>query len=307
MGLKKNLGYESSNAAKADFDAIYKSPTPVAYFAEMGRLGYEIGQQALPYFSATARLLQEQLGPEVPVRALDLGCSYGVGAALLNHDVSFSELAQFYSDLDTPRYDECVELTRQWLADRRSPEYVGSLGLDASAEAVRFAEDAGLIDCGIARNLEHDPTLSPEEIRAIRRCNLLTSTGAIGYVGDKTLSALLAQLGGDLRHDSGPYAVVTILRLFDPAPVAATMRRFGYHFAPLSDVRLRQRRFESDEEQTRTLELLEQRGIDPEGWESEGFLYADLFAAAPPDDFPVLARRLQETRAEAGRVVPLAP
>jgi len=89
---------------------------------------------------------------------------------------------------------------------------------------------------------------------------------------------------------------VTILRMFDPAPVADMMERFGFHFAALPGIRLRQRQFETEAEQNRTLTLLEKRGLDPEGWESEGFLYADLYAAAPAEDFPDLARCLEETR-----------
>jgi len=293
----ENSSYEIPNAAKATFDEVYNAPTPEAYFTEMNRLGYEIGEQALPYFDAAARLLQRQLGPESSVQALDLGCSYGVGGALLNHDVSFGELARFFREVDTANYDSCVQATREWLADRRSADLqVSYLGLDSAGGAVRFARDAGLIDGGIARNLEEEPRLAPAEAKLVRDCNLLTSTGAIGYVGDRTLSVLLNDLGRSAPDEAGPYSVVTILRMFDPAPIAETVERFGFQFAQVPEVRLRQRRFETEEEQARTLQLLEQRGLNTDGWEADGFLYADLFAAAPAAELPALENCLRETR-----------
>jgi hypothetical protein len=287
--------YRAANEAKASFEEVYSSPTPHAYLREMDRLNYEIGEQANPYFEATARLMLEQLGPDASVKLLDLGCSYGVGAALLNHSISFSELARFFAEHKSRDYHDCIEATRDLLEATESPDAVSCLGLDCSEKALRFAEDTGLLDGTIARNLEEDQSLPPDEVRMIQECNLLTSTGAIGYVGNKTLSVLLRHLGKSKRQSHGPYSVVTILRMFDSAPIAATFERFGFHFAAVPGVRLRQRQFETEEEQARTLKLLVKRGIDTDGWESEGFLYADLFAAAPAGDMDSLVNCLRET------------
>jgi len=293
--------YEVPNATKATFDECYRSPTPANYCAEMSRVGYEIGDRANPYFSAAAGELQRALGDDLPVVGLDLGCSYGIGAALLNHTVSFGQMARFFADLDAPTREACVDATREWLSGNRNQDTFDYLGLDSSPEAIRFAEDAGLIESGIARNLEDaGEQLSSEETDSVRRCNLLTSTGAIGYVGERTLSPLLENLGRSAPKAHGPYVVVTILRMFDPAQVAATFKRFGYRFEPLKGIRLRQRRFESPAERNGTLKLLEERGVITRGWESEGFQYADLFAAAPPRDFDRLKRCLLETKAALG-------
>lgn len=287
--------YRAANEVKASFEDVYHSPTPHAYLEEMDRLNYEIGEQASPYFEATARLMLEQLGPRAPVKMLDLGCSYGVGAALLNHSISFRELARFFAEHESRDYHDCIEATRGLLEATGSPDAVPCLGLDRSEEALRFAEDTGLLDGTIARNLEEDQSLPPDEVRMIRECNLLTSTGAIGYVGDRTLSVLLRHLGKSNKQPHGPYSIVTILRMFDSAPIAASFERFGFHCAAVPDVRLRQRQFETEEEQACTLKLLAKRGLDTHGWESEGFLYADLFAAAPARDMAPLVNCLRET------------
>ena len=293
------MSYHSANEAKATFDSIYTAPTPNLYLEQMGQLDYQIGQQARPYFEAAASLLDERLGPAQPVRVLDLGCSYGVGAALLNHKLSFDELISFFAEQAPASYLECVAQARAFLEERRVDAPVEVVGADCSAPAIRFALDAGLLQGGIARDMEATPQLPAGEAALVSRCNLMTSTGAIGYVGKSTISTLLEHLGGATETADGPYAVMTILRMFDPDPVAQAFSEFGYEFAPVPGVHLLQRRFESDEEQCRTVELLRERGLDSCGLESEGLLYADLFAAAPKAGFGGLIECLSGTAAKA--------
>ncbi len=275
------MHYSSANEAKATFDDIYTAPTPAAYFARMGELDYQIGEQARPFFLAAIDLLQEQLGDNHPTRVLDLGCSYGVGAALHNHDVTFRELATFFAARAPEDYQECVQATQEFITRHRVENAAGFVGADASAAAIQFAVEAGLMEAGIARDLETTPQLPAREAALVRECNLLTSTGAIGYVGQPTVSTLLEHLGGAAEVGNGPYAVVTILRMFDSDPVARTFNEFGYVFARVPGAHLLQRRFESEVEQRNTIELLDQRGIDPSGLETEGNRYAEVFAAAP--------------------------
>jgi carnitine O-acetyltransferase len=127
---------------------------------------------------------------------------------------------------------------------------------------------------------------------------MLTSTGAIGYVGHKTLTPILKLLGTGLNLKHGPYAVVTILRMFDPEPIARTFNQSGYEFVRVEGVRLRQREFDGGRESDETLELIQARGVDPRGWESRGYLYADLFAAAPEKDLDAVVNCLQHVNHE---------
>lgn len=293
--------YDTANEIKSSFDAIYHAPTPHAYFAEMHRLEYAIGEQAKRYFKAAAVLLRRQLGSREAVRMLDLGCSYGVGSALVKYGFSFGELAAFF-ERDT-RVDRgaCIAKTRKWIAQSGARDPIACVGADVSEPAVTFATRAGLIEEGIVHDLEADPRLTEDESALVADCNLLISTGTIGYVGERTLSALLSCLGTVRAGAHGPYAVVTILRMFSPDVVASTFERFGYRFAPVPGVRLRQRRFHDTREQRETLRLLRQRGVDPTGWEDTGHLYADLFAAAPPRDFTALLDAMRAARAPVSR------
>ncbi len=280
--------YDSANEAKSSFNDVYQAPTPHAYFAAMHRLEYAIGQEARPYFQAAAALLRRQLGAATSIRMLDLGCSYGVGSALVKYGLSFGEIAEFFENDADRDFRRCVRETRQWLEQNGDGKPITCIGADSSEPAIRFAAEAGLIADGIAHDLEADPHLDTRERATVAECNLLTSTGTIGYVGENTLSPILRNLGKAQPFAHGPYAAVTILRMFPPEPIAATFNRFGMRFEVVPGVRLRQRRFDDDREQQETLRLLRKRGLDPEGWESTGYLYADLFVGARPVDFGAL-------------------
>lgn len=178
---------------KASFDSIYSNPTPHAYFAEMRRLGYQIGEQARPYCLAAARVLEKRL-PQWPVQVLDVGCSYGVGAAFVKHGCTFEELVSFYASRAPKDYAACTAATRAWLNVVPPLLDARVTGLDASEAATRFAEDAGLLERGLARDYE-DALPSEEDRELLRNCNMLMCTGAVGYVTEKTFSRIVPELG----------------------------------------------------------------------------------------------------------------
>lgn len=290
------INYETANEVKASFNEVYQSPTPHAYFTEMNRLEYAIGQEARPYFQSVMALMRRQLGPDIPIRMLDLGCSYGVGSALVKYGFSFSEIAEFFENEANRDYCDCVTDTKSWLAENEAAKPLACIGADASSEAIKFASAAGLIDDGIAQDLETDQKLPAQECSLIQHCNLLTSTGAIGYVGEKTVSAILTHLGKACPPGRGPYTAVTILRMFQVEQIRKTFEKFGYRFELAPGVRLRQRRFQDEKEQKETIRLLAERGISTAGWEDTGYLYADLYVAAPAAELELMLKQVEQTR-----------
>jgi len=290
------MTYGTANEAKASFDSLYTTPTPHNYFAAMARHGYAIGEEAKPYFQSAIRLLRERIGDARPIQVLDLGCSYGVGAALLKHQLSFYDMLDFFTNGAPEEYGRCVDSTRSWLKAHSNGSGIRCIGTDSSKAAIRFAAEAGLIDGGIPRDFEKREQPTPEEIRLIQGSDVLMSTGAIGYVGEKTFSVLLEHLGTARPAQPGPFAVFTILRMFDPAPIRATFERFGFEFGIVPSIHLRQRRFTDKGEREETLSLLESRGVSPGGLEEEGVLYADLYVAARPEWFMKLRSCVGGTR-----------
>lgn len=291
------MSYETANEAKANFDDVYTAPTPHAYIATMARNGYEIGEQARAYCTAAAELLRRQNGEVWPVQMLDVGCSYGIGSAFVKYGCSFDEMVAFFSSRAPQEYHAACEAMRMWLNIAPPVCDVRAVGLDSSMPAIRFAVDAGLLDGGIAQDFERPGAAATEdEIAWFRSCNLLISTGAIGYVGQRTLRIVLRHLGKDYPADFGPFAVITILRMFDSSPIGSVFEAHGYTFGAVPGVRLPQRRFTDAQERKKVLCLLHDRGIDTREWEDRGKHYADLFVAGPPDQFPLLLDCMSEER-----------
>ena len=176
---------------------------------------------------------------------------------------------------------------------------VRCVGLDSSQPAIRFGLDAGLLDGGIARNYEENGGQPTEEERSwFRSCNLMISTGAIGYVSERTLGVVLRELWKDHPGDFGPCAVFTILRMFDSKPIGSAFEAHGFSMCAVPEARLPQRKFADAREREEVLSLLRYRDIDTTEWEEQGKLFADLYVAAPPEDCPVLLDRLCELHAE---------
>lgn len=285
--------YHDANEVKVSFDDVYAAPTPHGYLAAMGSTGYCIAEQARPYFVSAVELLREVNGEAWPVQLVDLGCSYGVGSATVNSRCSFDEFRSFFASRAPRDYHACVEATRRWIQAVPAPEELRIVGVDTSAAAIQFATDAGLLAGGVTRNLEEeDPT--PDECAWFAGCNLLTSTGAIGYVTDRTVRRILECLGRDHPGEFGPLAVMTVLRMFDVGPVQQAFEARDLRFTRVPKVRLQQRRFKDADERRGVLRVLEDGGVDTEGWESTGWLYADLFVAAPPARIDSVLARLQQ-------------
>lgn len=300
------LDYESQNRAKADFDEAYVAPTPHLYIDQMARHGYEIGEQARPYCAAAAELLRAHNGEAWPVQMLDIGCSYGIGSAFVRYGCSFDEIVAFFTSRAPTDYRAACEAMRMWLNVTPPACDVRCVGLDSSAPAICYAVEAGLLDGGIARSFEEpgaDPT--PEEVTWFRSCNLLICTGAIGYITERTLDIVLKHLGRDNPGEVGPFAAVTILRMFDERPVAESFERHGFTFQHVPETRLPQRRFTDVHEREGVLAAVRARGLDPTGWEDQGKHFADLYVAAPPEQADLLLDRMIRTRDDvAGQAAP---
>jgi carnitine O-acetyltransferase len=291
------MSFQQDNEAKADFNNVYIAPTPHAYIAMMANHGYEIGEQARPYCTAAADLLNEHNNSAWPVQMLDVGCSYGIGSAFVKYGCSFDEMVAFFASRAPEEYEPVCGAMRNWLNVTPPACDVRCVGVDSSKPAVRFAVDAGLLDGGIAQDFEQDDVLPSEEDRAwLRSCNLMISTGAIGYVTERTFEAILRDFGRDHPGECGPFVVVTILRMFDLLPVQKVFEKFGLQFGAVPDVRLPQRNFVDRKEKHQVVQLLRERGIETNGWEDDGKHFADLFIAAPADQFSMLLDRMTKQK-----------
>ncbi len=110
--------------------------------------------------------------------------------------------------------------------------------------------------------------------------DLVTSTGCVGYVTEKSFKRLLPAV----TQGQSPWIGNFVLRMFPFDPIEETLQDWGYVTEKLEGRTFVQRRFASAEEHEQVLEQLRERGIDPTGKETEGNLLADFYLSRPANE-----------------------
>lgn len=276
--MSSDAAFEEINEAKANMDHIYDQPDPRAYFRELRKLGYVIPGLAKPIFQKLISHLRRQ--PNDTVRVLDMGCSYGINAALLKHDLSMPELYEHWGNgaLLEATSEEVVAHDRRFFGNLDKPADIEVIGLDLAESAITFAQEAGLLDEGLVVNLETDPlpASAKEDLASV---DLVISTGCVGYVTEKSFDKLLPAV----TQGQAPWMGHFVLRLFPFDAIEETLSDWGYVTEKLEGRTFVQRQFNSPDEQEQVLDQLCERGIDPTGQEAEGNLLAEFYLSRPAD------------------------
>ncbi|AHH96685.1 class I SAM-dependent methyltransferase [Kutzneria albida] len=255
---------------KISFDDIYTAPDPRAFFGTLRGLDYQIPQLAKPYFSTLIESYREDRQVAEPT-VLDVGCSYGVNGVLNRCDTTMDELFEHYGEADSLDHEELLARDRQLVRSNGGATGVRFVGLDASVPALEYAHAAGFLDETIPADLEANEP-DPEQQDLLDEVDLVVSTGCVGYVTEKTLTRI--------ARGARPWMAHFVLRMFPYEPVAEGLAELGYQTASIHGV-FKQRRFASAEEQAQILDTLSTAGVDPQGLETEGWLYAQLHLSWP--------------------------
>jgi hypothetical protein len=265
---------------KANFDDVYDRPDPRDYFRILGGLDYEIPQQAAPIFSALleARRDTEPDSP-VPQTVVDICCSYGINAALMRCDVTLDEIRARYSGsaVDALSSDELAAQDLAFYRERRRPGAPSVLGMDVASNAVAYARRVGLLDAGYSCDLESED--GPADLAAAAAgADMLTITGGVGYVTERTFGRLLDAVGSSR---STPWVAAFVLRMFPYDGIAAALAEYGLVTERVDGRCFPQRRFASDEERDAAVRDVRLAGADPAGLEETGRYYAELYVSRP--------------------------
>jgi len=260
-------------SGKVSLDHIYTAPDPRTYFQVLRPLGYCVPQLAKPWFDKLVKQYRETEQVAAP-RVLDIGCSYGINAALLKYDVTMDELYARYDGSGPASRDGLIERDRA-LSRSRSPAHaLRFTGLDASADALAYAREAGFLDDTVNADLEaDDPT--PAQRDRLAGTDLVISTGCIGYVTERTLTRVVEAQDGRL-----PWMAHFVLRMFPFDRVDDALAELGYRTTRVDEV-FKQRRFAGPQEQRGVLDSLAAAGVDASGLEEDGWLYAQLHLSRP--------------------------
>jgi carnitine O-acetyltransferase len=266
----------ADSTGKISLDDIYRQPDPRAYFSTLRELDYFIPQLAKPYFRDLVQEYRDATGVRNPT-VLDIGCSYGINAALLRCDATMDELYERYSGpgADKLSMAELLERDREMVLLRDGSRGVRFLGLDSSRPALTYATRSGFVDGAVHADLEvNDPTARQRE--RLAAVDLVISTGCVGYVTERTLGRIVAAAPDGRK----PWMAHFVLRMFPFDPVEKTLDAAGYQTVHTEET-FRQRRFATAEEQSQVLDRLAAVGVDTGGPESEGWLSARLHVSRP--------------------------
>lgn len=290
--------FSAINRSKADFSSIYVQRDPRAYFRTLGALGYVIPHLARPVFEQLIEARRRAKGGGT-VTVLDLGCSYGVNAALMKYALSYDQLVDRYDTLAFQPLDpdEILELDRHYFSAWPKKPDVKVIGLDISREAVTYAEACGMIDVGIVADLESED-ISAAAAKELAKVDLIVSTGCVGYVTNRTFEKLAVCTA----NGEAPWVASFVLRMFDYGDIEQTLKRQGLVTEKFEGATFVQRRFRDEEEMRGTLDALNARGISPAAKEADGLFHAELFFSRPKSEIQAMpVNRLVSVASGANR------
>ncbi|MEV0173794.1 hypothetical protein AB0I00_22070 [Streptomyces sp. NPDC050803] len=273
MATSEAQGDAPEAVGKTRFDDIYDRTDPRAYFTRLAPLEYEIPHHAQAAFrrAAAEREALADSGAGRPA-VLDVCCSYGINAALLNHDVTLAELYTRYTGRRARAMstDELAVWDREFYAARRRTDVYPVYGLDVAPRAVAYARRVGLLDAGFTDDLEHSKP-GPELNRALEQVGLVTLSGGGSYVTDRTFTALLSGVRRPL------WVSAFVLRTVSYVPIAEALAAHGMHTTSDPARTWPQRLFTDDHERRYAIETLRHQAIDPVGKEDEGRFHTVLY------------------------------
>ncbi|AYN44048.1 hypothetical protein D9753_35150 [Streptomyces dangxiongensis] len=263
----------------AAFDDSYDQPDPRAYFRALGPLEYQAPHHGQGVFRrAVAARTRTARGAE-PVTVLDICCSYGINAALLNHAVTLDDLYAHYTSPEATALTtaELIEWDRSYYAARRRPDPARVIGLDMAANAISYACEVGLLGQGFAENLETAPP-SASLLRAARHARLITITGGATFLSPRTFQPILACAQDPV------WVAAFVLRTTSYKSIAACLASNGLVTEEVTTHTFPQRRFTDADEQRYAVQAVTGAGGDPNGKEVDGYFHAMLHLSRPPED-----------------------
>lgn len=284
--LNKEL-IELDATGKVILDHIYDQETPLNFYNVLFELDYCIPELAQPIFSNLISYIKTHTNNDT-TKIIDLGCSYGVNGALLKSGKNIQDLFDRYqkTKLKNKSSKDIILLDKNWYEGLSKT--IEIIGVDISKPALNYATETRLIDGALLGNYENRE-LSEAETDVIENTDLIISTGCIGYVGHKTISTILKAI-----KTKQPIMAHFVLRTFYFDEIMNLISRRGYK-THKSKISFCQRRFASKDEKSSTLNRLSEMSVDTEGFEDNGWYYADLYLSLPPGyEFSSLPEGIQK-------------
>jgi hypothetical protein len=263
-------GSAGLKANQATLGGISARPALTAFFERLSTLDYRVPAYSAALLRAVLSALSDQDNVIV-----DVCSSYGVNAALINHAVTLSGLYAHYCG------DRRQTAPEQWAAQDagffsavRRPDAVPIFGVDASAAAIKYGVDAGLLVGGTTSDLERERP-GPHASVWLSRSTLISACNRVGYIGSRTFITLV---GAAARP---PVIAGFLLRWRDVRPIAQSLTVAGYEFRADYRSVYPHRRFASIIDQRAAVAGLKRMGLAETVVELNGYHGAVPFVAFP--------------------------
>ena len=267
--------FDLDDTGKIDLSEIYDRPDPRDYYQTLVNLDYRIPAEGAPIFRQVIKI-ERSARRQRHLKLLDVGCSYGVNAAILKCERTLVDLYRDYG-VSTAGAMSRRELIARDRASLRPQEELTVIGLDPAVHAVGYAREAGILDAYLTRDLENEKPTSAEQA-LLSDVDLVISTGAIGYVGVPTFVHILE------ASEKKPWFALFALRMFSFDAIGEALKERGYAVYKLAGRTFRQRHFADDKEREEVFANLAALGIDPGPCENDGWYHAEFFFAHPADE-----------------------
>ncbi len=258
-----------------EYDLIYAEPDPRAYFRVLHGLDYCLPELARPLFRDTIRTVAASRA--APAKVLDVGCGFGINAALVRYPIDLNRLAHRYRDLDGADIDAArlIGLDGNYFASWPEQVTAEIAGYDTSTTAATYAQRTELVSHAITTDLENG-SLQEDDKAALVGTNCIISTGCASYAGPATFNQLFEAIGDPL-----PWVAIFVLRTETFGELRECFESHGLKVEKLRGATFIQRRYHSSSEWTQSLLNLETRGVPTTGKEAQGLMHAELFIARP--------------------------
>jgi SAM-dependent methyltransferase len=272
-----------SQTEMTSFDEVYDQPDPRPFFRLLGHWDYQTPHHAQEVFRRIAAARTRTARAAAPVTVLDICCSYGINAALLNHDLTLEDLYAHYTSPQATALTtaELIEWDRAYYAAHRRPDAHRVIGLDIAANAISYALAVGLLDEGFTENLEAAPPTTAL-LRAAQSTVLVTVTGGASFLSPRTFQPLLA------AADEPVWIAAFVLRTGSYRHIADGLTPYGLITEKAAAPTYPQRRFTSVQEQRYAITAVTAAGEDPRGKETDGYFHTALHLSRPAKDTAAL-------------------
>lgn len=262
---------------KHDFSGAYNRKWPHAYFREHLALDYILPDQAKPIFERVFAGYR-RLRNKTRLKIIDIGCSYGINAALLRTDLDLDDLYAAYLGSSGSLSHRQESRHRAFFRDRGLRDDLRFVGVDPSFRAVSYARNQGLLEAGIPANLE-TRDLTEKERCALADADILISTGCVGYATERTFARVY-----DASAASRPWVVAFAMHPFSYDNIAAALRGYALETKLIDRFRQRQRRFSTITERQAILTAMAELGIEDRLERTTGYVYASCYISVPPGE-----------------------